>query len=87
MVDSAFSLHWNEEYDPIINASKEATNEAIKLAGPDVLLSDLGARIEEIITSYEYKGKPIQPVRNLSGHMVDRYTIHSGKSIPLHGGN
>ncbi|CAL6009345.1 Methionine_aminopeptidase [Hexamita inflata] len=84
LVDSAFSLNWNPELDPIVQASKEATNEAIKLAGPDVLLSDLGDRIEEIICGYEYKGKNLNPVRNLAGHMVDRYRVHSGKSIPLH---
>lgn len=57
LIDSAFTMHWNPEYDPIVNASKEATNEAIKLAGADANLADLGARIEEVIMSYEYKGK------------------------------
>ena len=79
-------MHWDPSLDEIVKASKEATNEGIKCAGVDVLLSDVGARIEEVITSFEYNGKPIQPVRNLSGHMVNRYTIHDGKSIPLHGG-
>ncbi|CAL6009343.1 Methionine_aminopeptidase [Hexamita inflata] len=84
LVDSAFSMHWNPELDQIVQASREATDEAMKVAGPDVLLSELGNRVEEIICSYEYKGKNLNPVRNLCGHMVDRYCIHSGKSIPLH---
>lgn len=84
LIDSAFSLHWDPTLDPIVEASKEATNAAIKAAGVDVLLSDLGGIIEEIISSYEYNGQKLSPVRNLSGHMVDRYTIHAGKSIPLY---
>ncbi|CAL6009235.1 Methionine_aminopeptidase [Hexamita inflata] len=31
LVDYAFSLNWNPELDPIVQASKEATNEAVKL--------------------------------------------------------
>ena len=87
LVDSAFSMHWDPELDPICEASKEATNEAIKHAGVDVPVSDLGDLIEEIICSYEYKGKHLNPVRNLCGHMVDRYTIHAGKSLPLYKGS
>jgi len=38
---------------------KEATNAGVKMAGIDVRLCDIGAHIEEIITSYEveYGGK------------------------------
>jgi len=84
LVDSAFTLHWDPELDPIVEASRDATNSAIKHAGADVLLSELGNIIEEVICSYEYRGRALQPVRNLCGHMVDRYTIHASKSIPLY---
>lgn len=84
LVDSAFSMHWDPELDPIVDASREATNAAIKHAGVDVRLSELGAVIDEIISAHEYKGRHLSPVRNLSGHLVERYTIHAGKSIPLY---
>ncbi|KWX15840.1 Methionine aminopeptidase [Giardia duodenalis assemblage B] len=88
IIDSAFTIHFDPTLDPLAQASLEATTEAIKLAGPDVLISELGNKIEEIICSYEvdYKNQnapvKLQPVRNLSGHMVGKYKIHSGKSIP-----
>ena len=46
-------------FDSLKNASKEATNAGIKEAGIDVRLCDIGAAIEEVMTSYEVeiKGK------------------------------
>ncbi|CAL6009431.1 Methionine_aminopeptidase [Hexamita inflata] len=82
LVDSAFSMHWNPELDPIVKASQEATDEAMKLAGPDVLISELGDKIDEVICSYEFNGQNLNPVRELAGHKVNRFRIHSGKSIP-----
>ncbi|TNJ28697.1 Methionine aminopeptidase [Giardia muris] len=88
IIDSAFTIHFNPIFDTLAQASHEATTEAIKRAGVDVPISELGNCIEEVICSYEldYKNQnapiKLQPVRNLSGHMVGRYKIHSGKSIP-----
>eukprot|EP00769_Ergobibamus_cyprinoides_P004032 gnl/Ergobibamus_cyprinoides/559.p1 GENE.gnl/Ergobibamus_cyprinoides/559~~gnl/Ergobibamus_cyprinoides/559.p1 ORF type:complete len:409 (-),score=150.30 gnl/Ergobibamus_cyprinoides/559:28-1092(-) len=86
LVDSAFTLNWNPELEPLVQASKEATTRAIRLAAPDLSIGDLGDLIEEIICSYEVeldgKAVPIQPIRNLSGHQVAHYRIHAGNSIP-----
>lgn len=66
---------------------KEATNTGIKESGVDVRLCDIGAAIEEVMTSYqiELDGKTfdIKPVRNLNGHSVAPYQIHAGKSVPI----
>ena len=87
IVDSAFSVCFDSKFQNLIDASKEATNEAIKLSGPEARLGEIGAAIEEIITSYqiELNGKiyDIKPVYNLSGHQLDDYTIHCGNMIPL----
>ena len=59
-------------------------------AGIDVRLCDLGASIEEVMQSHEVEinGKtyPVLCVRNLSGHSIDRYRIHAGKTVPIVGG-
>jgi len=86
LIDSAFTLAYDEKYQPILDASREATNAAIKAAGVDVSIAELGNLIEEIITSYEFQGKHLNPVRNLTGHQVDQYRIHCGKAIPNHRG-
>jgi methionyl aminopeptidase len=39
--------------------------------------SDIGKTIEKTVKQYGFK-----PIANLSGHSLEQYTIHAGKSIP-----
>ncbi|CAL4899714.1 unnamed protein product [Urochloa decumbens] len=91
IVDCAFTIAFNPMFDPLLQASKEATNTGIKEAGIDVRLCDVGAAIQEVMESYEVEisGKVFQvkSVRNLNGHSIEPYQIHAGKSVPtLKGG-
>ena len=61
----------------LIKASKEALNEAIKLCKPGVKVCEIGEVVNETINSFGFK-----PIKNLSGHKVDRYILHSHISIP-----
>ncbi|KAI9466469.1 Methionine aminopeptidase 2 [Coemansia sp. RSA 989] len=87
IIDSAFTMSWNDRYDPLLAAVKDATNTGIREAGIDVRLGDIGAAIQEVMESYEIEldGKtiPIKPIRNLCGHNIGPYVIHSGKSVPI----
>ncbi|KAJ2612000.1 Methionine aminopeptidase 2 [Coemansia sp. RSA 1365] len=87
IVDSAFTMSWNPRYDPLLQAVKEATNTGVREAGIDVRLGDIGAAIQEVMESYEIEldGKTthIKPIRNLCGHNIGPYLIHSGKSVPI----
>ena len=53
IIDSAFTLTFNPKYDPLVEASREATNAGIREAGIDVRLCDVGAAIQEVMESYE----------------------------------
>lgn len=59
IVDCAFTVAFNPDYDPLLMATKDATNTAIKAAGIDARLSEIGEIIQEVIESYEVtiKGK------------------------------
>ncbi|KAJ1891334.1 Methionine aminopeptidase 2 [Kickxella alabastrina] len=87
IVDSAFTMAWNDRYKPLLDAVKDATNTGIREAGIDVRLGDVGAAIQEVMESYEIEldGKviPIKPLRNLCGHNIGPYVIHGGKSVPI----
>ncbi|KAJ2376682.1 Methionine aminopeptidase 2 [Coemansia sp. RSA 2607] len=87
IIDSAFTLAWNDRYNPLLDAVRDATNTGIREAGIDVRLGDIGAAIQEVMESYEIEldGKtiPIRPLRNLCGHNIGPYVIHSGKSVPI----
>lgn len=45
MTDCAFTVAFNERYDPLLEAVKAATETGIKEAGIDAVFSDLGAAI------------------------------------------
>lgn len=87
IVDCAFTVAFNPQYDPLLEASREATNTGIREAGIDVRLGDIGAAIQETMESYEVEinGKvyPIKSIRNLNGHSIGPYRIHGGKSVPI----
>ena len=65
----------------MIKASKEALDAAIRVAGPNVPLSDVGAAIEGAI-----KARGFLPVRNLTGHNVEQWILHAGLSINNYAG-
>ncbi|WMV06918.1 hypothetical protein MTR67_000303 [Solanum verrucosum] len=87
IVDCAFTVAFNPMFDPLLEASREATNTGIKEAGIDVRLCDVGAAIQEVMESYEVEinGKVFQvkSIRNLNGHSIGQYQIHAGKSVPI----
>ncbi|KAJ8434674.1 hypothetical protein Cgig2_030060 [Carnegiea gigantea] len=87
IVDCAFTVAFNPMFDPLLEASREATNTGIKEAGIDVRLCDVGAAIQEVMESYEVEinGKvyQVKSIRNLNGHSIGQYQIHAGKSVPI----
>ncbi|KAJ2158154.1 Methionine aminopeptidase 2 [Coemansia sp. RSA 552] len=87
IIDSAFTMSWDDRYKPLLDAVKDATNTGIREAGIDVRLGDIGAAIQEVMESYEIeldgKTTQIKPIRNLCGHNIGPYKIHSGKSVPI----
>jgi methionyl aminopeptidase len=75
--DTAVSVDLSEKNSEIVKASEEALKEAIKIVQIGTALGDIGKIIEDTITSYGFN-----PVRNLSGHGLERYNIHSYPTIP-----
>jgi len=64
-------------WSKLTQAAKEALESAIDMAGPGVSTRDLGRVIERSICSYG-----LQPIKNLTGHGLGRYDLHSEPSIP-----
>ncbi|KAJ1514698.1 Methionine aminopeptidase 2 [Coelomomyces lativittatus] len=87
IIDSAFTVSFDPKYDQLLAAVKDATNTGIREAGIDVRLCDIGEAIQEVMESYEVEldGKvyQVKPISNLSGHSIERYRIHAGKSVPI----
>ncbi|PWN52467.1 peptidase M24A, methionine aminopeptidase [Violaceomyces palustris] len=87
IVDSAFTMTFEETHNPLLEAVRAATNEGIKQAGIDVRLGEVGAAIQEVMESHEYdvngKTLKVKCIQNLNGHSIERYSIHGGKSVPI----
>ncbi len=75
--DAAQSLIVGEGETDLIRCTEEALKEALAMAGPKVMTNDIGKRIEEVIRSYGFV-----PIRQLSGHTLEQYIQHGGKTIP-----
>lgn len=75
--DTAVTVDPSGENSDLVAASAEALDAAIEVAEPGATLGDIGAAIQEAVESYGFK-----PIRNLSGHGLDQYVQHTGKSIP-----
>src|SRR3990172_2133902 len=64
-------------WTPLIRASELALQTAIEAVRPRVSTRTIGEGIQRAIESHGYK-----PVRNLTGHTIERYVLHAGKSVP-----
>ncbi len=75
--DSAFTVDLSGNYSKLVDASEDALKEASKILKPGVTLGEIGKTIYNTINSYGYT-----PIKNLSGHGLDLYSVHSKPQIP-----
>ncbi len=75
--DNALTVDLSGKYVELLKANKEALDNVLKIVAPGTTLSEIGRTVEETIASYGFK-----PVRNLSGHGLGQYQIHTKPSIP-----
>jgi len=75
--DTALTVNLNKEYQDLVAASKTALKEVSSMFTPETPVGEIGGVIQETITSLGF-----QPVRNLSGHGLGYFEIHTSPSIP-----
>ncbi|KAK1077531.1 Methionine aminopeptidase 2 [Friedmanniomyces endolithicus] len=90
IVDSAFTVAFDPQYDNLLAAVKDATDTGIRDAGIDARMGEIGGAIQEAMESYEVTIEgttyPVKAIRNLNGHTITQYSIHggsAGKSVPI----
>jgi methionyl aminopeptidase len=74
--DNAMSVNLGE-HDTLVQASRDALNNALKIVGVGTPIGEIGRVIQETIQKAGFS-----PVRNLSGHGVNQYKYHEKPSIP-----
>jgi len=79
----SFDLENSEQNKKLIQASKDALENAIELVSKKVekkeilTTGEIGKKIQETIESHGFL-----PIINLSGHQIERYDLHAGLTIP-----
>ena len=77
IADTAVTLCYDPKYDYLVQAAEAALKEAISIIRIGTKSSDVGKIIESTV-----KQMGGIPIANLSGHSLEQYTIHAGKSVP-----
>jgi len=75
--DTAVTVSLSPLYRSMIEIAEEALCAGIERIAHGVKFSDVGEQIQKVVAQYGCR-----PIRNLTGHKVERFTIHAGKSVP-----
>src|SRR5256885_16675710 len=77
VTDTAVTVFYDPKFEPMVKAADDALQNAIKAFRGGVKLSDIGRVIQTTLGRYGFL-----PISNLTGHSIERYSIHAGKSVP-----
>jgi methionyl aminopeptidase len=75
--DTSVTLCYDEDLYDLVDATRSALSEALKIVKNGSRTSDVGRVVESYATRRGYI-----PISNLSGHSLDQYVVHSGTSVP-----
>lgn len=77
IADSAVTVSLNSGREDLYRTAQKALSEALKVMIPGMHVFTVSEIIEETI-----RGAGFSPIRNLTGHALDRYTLHAGIEFP-----
>ncbi|MEM1873323.1 MAG: type II methionyl aminopeptidase [Acidilobaceae archaeon] len=79
IADTATTIDLSGEHQDLVEASERALEAAISVIKPFVSVFEIGRAVES-----EARRAGFKPIKNLSGHSIGRFVLHSGISIPNH---
>jgi len=77
VTDTSVSVTFNPAFNLLLEATQRALDVAIATARREPRTGEIGREIHREAARFGFK-----TIENLTGHTVDRYTVHAGKSIP-----
>jgi methionyl aminopeptidase len=77
IADTATTICFDPEYEDMVDTAEEALEKAVEILRPGLSITRFGSSIQKVIKTRGFK-----PVSNLTGHLIRRYIIHAGKSLP-----
>lgn len=83
IADTAITIEvGTDKHKKLIEASEKALQVAVKLAVPGTCIFEIGKAIQDEITKSGFT-----PVKNLSGHGLGQYQVHTPPTIPNYNNN
>jgi methionyl aminopeptidase len=77
IADTATTVCFHPEYVDMVKTAEEALKRAVEILRPGLSITRFGSEIQKTIKTRGFK-----PISNLTGHLIRRYIIHAGKSLP-----
>ncbi len=77
VTDTAVTVTFNPEYEALLEATERALAAAIEVAKKERRTGEIGKVVAREAAKYGFK-----TIENLTGHTIERYVVHAGKSIP-----
>lgn len=77
VTDTSTTVSFNPEFELQIEATKRALDAAIETARKEYRTGEIGRVIQREASRLGFK-----TIENLTGHTLERYVVHAGKSIP-----
>jgi methionyl aminopeptidase len=76
VADGAFTLTFDPSYQDMVDFTRKTLAYALKDLKPGMPLSEIGRKLDECMKDSKYK-----IIRNLMGHQLNHYHLHSHKSV------
>lgn len=77
VTDTSVSVTFNPEFNLLLEATERALEAAIATVRREPRTGEIGREIHREAARFGFK-----TIENLTGHTLDRYIVHAGKSIP-----
>lgn len=77
VADTSITITENPQYQSLLEATEKALQAAIDVVKHDRRIGEIGRAIDSTA-----RNEGFRPINNLSGHTVQQYVVHAGKSIP-----
>lgn len=77
ITDTSVTVTLNPDFELLLEATQRALDAAIDTARKEWRTGEIGRSIHQEAARFGFK-----TIENLTGHTLDRYAVHAGKSIP-----
>ena len=77
LTDTAISITFNSDYETLLEAGERTLEVAVAAASRETRTGEIGREVRKEASRLGFK-----TIQNLTGHTIERFIVHAGKSIP-----